>query len=62
MSNESEPYAATHDASGVPIADLSTEEIKRRLAIMRRLGAASMIERQYRRGYENALRERGQTT
>jgi|tagenome__1003787_1003787.scaffolds.fasta_scaffold18066355_1 hypothetical protein len=55
--SHTEPYVPKHDLDGVPIADLSTDELKRRLNRLR--GAIDPIEVQYCRAYAAALRERG---
>lgn len=50
-------YAATHDAVGTLIASLSTDEINRRLSILRSSGSDGISE-QFKRGYEKELHER----
>lgn len=52
------PYTPERDLHGEVIADLSTAEIQRRLAVIG--GDTHPISTQYRRAYEKALRDRSE--
>ena len=56
--NLTKPYAPTRDLDGRPIAELTTREIERRLAVLRD-GDQHPISNQYRRAYEQVLATRG---
>lgn len=53
------PYVPKRDGSGRLIADLSSRELRRRLAILRVNDDGHWMTAQYKRAYEATLRARG---